>query len=86
VTADALIMAGTSNWGAAGLVAALAVLEPELDVTHLLDPAWSQDILHAIVHDADAVDGVLRKAVPTVDGLSWDSYVDVLNELAKLAR
>jgi D-glutamate cyclase len=86
VTADALIVAGTSNWGAAGLVAALAVSRPDLDVAHLLDPAWSQDILEAIVRDAGAVDGVLRKAVPTVDGLSWESYVDVLIELEKLAR
>ncbi len=86
VTADALIVAGTSNWGAAGLVAALAAARKSLDVAHLLDPAWTQDILEAIVRDAGAVDGVLRKAVPTVDGLSWESYVDVLIELEKLAR
>lgn len=86
VTADALIVAGTSNWGAAGLVAALSVLNTELDVAHLLDPAWTRDVLEAIVHDAGAVDGVLRKAVPTVDGLSWESYVDVVVELEKLAR
>jgi hypothetical protein len=84
VTADALIVAGTSNWGAAGLVAALATLHADLDVSHLLDPAWTKDILEAIVHDAGAVDGVLRKPSPTVDGLSWESYVEVLLELAKL--
>jgi hypothetical protein len=81
VTADALIVAGTSNWGAAGLVAALAALQPDLDVTHLLDPAWTKDILETIVHDAGAVDGVLRKPSPTVDGLSWESYADVLLKL-----
>jgi len=81
VTADALIVAGTSNWGAAGLVAALAALRPDLDVTHLLDPAWTKDILEAIVHDAGAVDGVLREPSPTVDGLSWESYMDVLQNL-----
>lgn len=86
VPADALIVAGTSNWGAAGLVAALAASRRDVDVAHLLDPAWSQDILEAIVHDAGAVDGVLRAAVPTVDGLSWESYVDVLIELETLAR
>jgi D-glutamate cyclase len=86
VTADALIVAGTSNWGAAGLVAALSVSHRDLDVGHLLDPAWTKDILEAIVRDAGAVDGVLRKAAPTVDGLSWESYVDVLIELDKLVR
>jgi hypothetical protein len=84
VSADALVVAGTSNWGAAGLVAALAALRADLDVRHLLDPAWTKDILEAIVHDAGAVDGVLRKSAPTVDGLSWESYVDVLVELEKL--
>jgi len=86
VAADALIVAGTSNWGAAGLVAALAVSHRDLDVGHLLDPAWTKDILEAIVRDAGAVDGVLREAAPTVDGLSWESYVDVLVELDKLVR
>jgi hypothetical protein len=84
VAADALIVAGTSNWGAAGLVAALAALRADLDVSHLLDPAWTKDVLEAIVLDAGAVDGVLREPSPTVDGLSWESYVDVLIELAKL--
>ncbi len=85
VTSDCLIVAGTSNWGAAGLVAALAVMKPAPELRPLLDPAWSQRILTAIVNDAGAVDGVLRVAVPTVDGLSWESYVEVLSAIEALA-
>jgi D-glutamate cyclase-like, C-terminal len=84
VDCDALVVAGTSNWGAAGLVAALAALRPEVGplLAPLLVPSWSRGVLEAIVHDAGAVDGVLRAAVPSVDGLDWAAYADVLAEVA----
>jgi hypothetical protein len=88
VDCDALIMAGTSNWGAAGLVGALAVLRPEASplLAPLLDPAWSRHVLDTIVRDAGAVDGALRAPVASVDGLGWSSYEEVLAEIATLAR
>jgi len=73
VGSEALIVAGTSNWGAAGLVAALGVRS-------LLEPAWSWHVLDRIV-DAGAVDGVLRIPARSVDGLDWDSYSAVLRQL-----
>jgi D-glutamate cyclase len=83
VPCDALVFAGTSNWGAAGLTAALAALHPTgpPEFAALLDPLFSHRVLAQIVTDAGAVDGVLRAAVPSVDGLSWDSYVEVLEEI-----
>lgn len=88
VGCDALIVAGTSNWGAAGLVGALAVLRPDIgpELAPLLDPAWSWRVLEAIVRDAGAVDGALRTPVASVDGLSWESYAEVLAGIAELAR
>lgn len=87
VGCDALIVAGTSNWGAAGLVAALAVLRPTLWLTlaPLLDPSWSWRVLAAIVHNAGAADGVLRVGALSVDGLAWATYASVLTEVRTLA-
>jgi hypothetical protein len=66
----------------------MAVLRPELwpELGLVLDPAWSLGVLEAMVRDAGAVDGVLRVPVPTVDGLSWESYAEVLAEVAGLTR
>jgi hypothetical protein len=88
VGCDHLIVAGTSNWGAAGLVGAMAVLRPQLwsEIGPILDPSWSLKVLEAMVRDAGAVDGVLRAPVATVDGLGWDSYAEVLAEVAAHAR
>jgi hypothetical protein len=88
VGCDHLIVAGTSNWGAAGLVGAMTVLRPQLWPTTgtILDPAWSLKVLEAMVRDAGAVDGVLRAPVATVDGLGWDSYAEVLLEVADHTR
>ena len=75
VGCDALLVAGTSNWGAAALVAALARRRDGL--RELLDPAWSTAVLGSMVA-AGAVDGVLRRAQATVDGVPWPDYVAVL--------
>ena len=69
--ADHLIVAGVSNWGAWGLLAALAVLRPDWRAALLaaLDPALDAAIMQATVYDGPAVDGVTTLQAMTVDGL-----------------
>lgn len=86
VPCDALIVAGTSNWGAAALVAALFHLTRSTGLLELLRIEWSQQILTDIVEHAGAVDGILRRPAATVDGLSWDEYRQPLSSLLRLAR
>ncbi|MEV4825645.1 glutamate cyclase domain-containing protein [Micromonospora sp. NPDC049274] len=86
VGADALLVGGTSNWAAAALVGALSLLRPEVpELRTLLKPAWSYDLLTAIVR-AGAVDGVRRRPTLSVDGLDWPAYAAPLSEIAELVR
>ena len=68
--ADVLVAAGTSNWGAYGLIAAI---DPAL----LPTPAEELALLEALVA-AGAVDGVTLRPEPTVDGIEAGLYFDVL--------
>ena len=69
--ADHLIVAGVSNWGAWGLLAALALLRADWRAAMLgaLDPALDAAVLRATVANGPAVDGVTRRGGLTVDGL-----------------
>jgi hypothetical protein len=80
VRVDHLVVAGTSNWGAYGIVAALARLSRK-DLLH--DPAVERRVIEACVA-AGASDGVTRARVPTVDGLSADVHAAVV-ELFRVA-
>ncbi len=80
VPADAVILGGTSNWAAAGLVAALALSRPEL--RPLLDPAWSKRVLDGIVDEYGAIDGLTGNRESTVDGLPWSEYAEPLYQIA----
>jgi hypothetical protein len=73
VRADYLISAGTSNWGAYGL---LATIDPAL----LPEPAEEVQLLTALVL-AGALDGVRLEAAATVDGLDQDEYLQILRDL-----
>lgn len=85
VGCEALLVGGTSNWAAAALVGALAVLRPEVAaLRELLHPEWSRQVLAAIVEEAGAVDGVRRRAEPSVDGLDWPAYAEPLARIAEL--
>jgi hypothetical protein len=85
VGCDALLVGGTSNWAAAALVGALAVLRPDVPALRdLLRPQWSYDVLTAIVLHAGAVDGVRRRAELSVDGLDWPAYAEPLTRIAEL--
>ncbi|MEU3456813.1 glutamate cyclase domain-containing protein [Micromonospora sp. NPDC006766] len=87
VDCEALLVGGTSNWAAAALVGALALLRPEVvALRDLLRPEWSYDVLVAIVEKAGAVDGVRRRAELSVDGLDWPTYAEPLARIAELVE
>ncbi|MAX36088.1 glutamate cyclase domain-containing protein [Gimesia sp.] len=69
------IIAGTSNWGASALAAAVALLHEQTDI--LFD--WQRDaqlkVLEFMVREADAVDGITKQREPTVDGLPFLTYM-----------
>jgi Domain of unknown function (DUF4392) len=80
VTVDHLVVAGTSNWGAYGIVAELSRLAAR-DLLHSSEE--EQRMIGACV-EAGAVDGVTRRAEPTVDRLPFSAQTGML-ELLRVA-
>ncbi len=77
VCVDHLVVAGTSNWGAYGVVAALARLAKR-PLVH--DPSLERTLIEACVA-AGAHDGITRRREPTVDGLPLDIHTAVVRLL-----
>jgi hypothetical protein len=74
-----LVVAGTSNWGAYGVVAELSRLAGR---PLLHSAADEREMVQACV-DAGGVDGITRRREPTVDGLPLEAHVGML-ELLRL--
>ncbi len=85
---DTLIAVGVSNWGAYGLLAALACLRPRQAAAfvHTLRPAKDLAILKEIVHRGGAIDGVLRRRVLCVDGYAPAVHGDVIRAIREAAE
>ncbi|MBV8393561.1 MAG: DUF4392 domain-containing protein, partial [Alphaproteobacteria bacterium] len=84
---DHLVVAGVSNWGAYGLMAALAVLHDSWSptISKFLTAQGDLAITRAIVEKAGAVDGVTARNEPTVDGFPADVHAGVIKELRRIA-
>ena len=80
VRVDHLVVAGVSNWGAYGVVAALGRLAGR-DLLHT--PADERRLVEACVA-AGAADGITRKREPTVDALPLEAHAAIV-ELLRLA-
>lgn len=80
VRVDHLVVAGTSNWGAYGIVAGLERLTGR---ALLHTPDQERRLIEACV-EAGAVDGIVRSPKPTVDGLPLDVQAAIV-ELLRLA-
>jgi hypothetical protein len=83
---DHLIVAGVSNWGAYGLMAALAVVRPEWRDTIATFLTAERD--HAVtlaVVAVGGVDGVTARRQPTVDGLGAEVHGALIEELRRIA-
>jgi hypothetical protein len=87
VPCDHLIVAGVSNWGAYGLMAALAVLRPDwrAPIARFLTAERDLAVTRAIVENAGAVDGVTARPEATVDGFGPEVHGGLIAQLARLA-
>lgn len=87
IATDWNIVAGTSNWGASALAAAMALLKGQSDVLFQWQRAEQHQVLESIVNEANAVDGVTKQREPTVDGLPFLTYMQPWEGILKfLAR
>jgi len=86
--ADHLILSGVSHWGAFALLGGLAVLRDDWRATLLdsLDPELDSRILHAMVRDGPAVDGVTGRQDATIDTLDTAAHHRVLAEIRGLVN
>lgn len=82
VSTDYLIVAGVSNWGGHGITAALSILTGRM---LLHDLEMEVKLLKSML-DAGAVDGCTKKNTLSVDGLSIDENLKVLNELRNCVK
>jgi len=80
IAADNLILAGVSNWGGHGLSAGLSILEKR-DLLYELEV--EKKVLEVIV-SAGSVDGCTREQVATVDGLSLEKNLSIIEEMKKV--
>jgi hypothetical protein len=80
VSADRLIVAGTSNWGAWGLLASMSIRAEE-DLLPTDEEAW--DAVKAFV-SAGGVDGRTGRPDLSVDGLGMEEYLFPLRQLRDL--
>ncbi len=82
VPVDHLVVAGVSNWGGYGVVAALSRLSGR-DLLHT--PELERRLVEACVA-AGAADGVTRRREATVDGLSLATHAAIVELLRLAAR
>ena len=84
---DHLVVAGVSNWGACGLIAALAVVRPDWAPTldRFLTAERDADVTRATVEQAGAIDGVTARREATVDGFGPEVHAAVVDDLRRIA-
>lgn len=82
VSSDYLLVAQVSNWGGHALVAALSILSGQ---SLLHDVDVEKKLLTALI-DEGAIDGMTKKKMMTVDGLSMEENFLILNELIKAVK
>lgn len=81
-SADFLIIAGVSNWGGHALAAALSIMS---GVMLLHDSKLEAGMLKSII-EAGAVDGCTGEKALTVDGLSLEENLKILEQLRAMAE
>ena len=75
IACDWNIVAGTSNWGAYALAAAVLLRRGRADLLRPFTADQQRQVLEAMVSNGPAVDGVTRCREATVDGLPFLTYI-----------
>jgi hypothetical protein len=81
VSADHLLLAGVSDWGAYALALATTVLREARDTAKAWNAEGQADLVRLLVSQAGAVDGKTGQPTATVDGLELDVYLSPLVKL-----
>jgi hypothetical protein len=86
-TCDHLVVAGVSNWGAYGLMAALMLVRPEWSgmIAKFLTAERDFAVTRAVVAGAGAVDGVTARREVTVDGFGPEVHGALIEGLRRIA-
>jgi hypothetical protein len=85
VAADHLVVAGVSNWGAYALAAGVRLLRGAPHDAGLFDPGRERKLLEVMVEHGPLVDGMSGRRVAVVDGLAFERYAGVLEEVGRVA-
>jgi len=89
---DHLLVCGVSTWGGLGLLAAVALLRPDLKDALLfyMTREWDRRILESAVYEGPAIDDSrpdkLGKPQMSIDRLPWEQHADLLEEIVQLTR
>jgi uncharacterized protein YcsI (UPF0317 family) len=84
IATDRLIVCGISNWGAYGLAAGVRLLRGQGADHELFSSEKEAELLECMVRQGPLVDGVSGKETATVDGLSFERYVEPLGKIANI--
>ena len=86
VPTDYNIVCGVSNWGAYGLAAGVWHLRGRPFDPELFSADRERELWEKVLKEAVLVDGVTGERTLTVDGLSWDDYIQPLREIAAILK
>ncbi|TCO69849.1 DUF4392 domain-containing protein [Marinisporobacter balticus] len=82
LSCDCLLVAGVSNWGGHALTAALSLLSDSM----LLHDMYTEIKLLKSMVEVGGVDGCTKKRALTVDGLSLEENIEILQKLRLLVE
>ena len=87
-SANHLIVAGVSHWGAYALLGALAVIRADWrrPLLYCLDEALDRHILEVMLRDGPAVDGVSRRQTLTIDNFDLRFHHEKLRMIRALVE
>jgi len=89
---DHLLVCGVSSWGGLGLLAAVAILRPDLKgaLLHYLTREWDYKILHSAVYEGPAIDDSRPDKLGTqqmgIDRIPWEDHAKLLEDIVALTR
>ncbi len=87
VPADATIVAGVSNWAGYAVMAGLYLsLNRWDDFLKLYSSGSETKLIETYYHSQSAVDGKLGYPAMSVDGIAWNSHLEILNFMKSIVK